>query len=100
GAIHTEAGLKQQLTRLISSPRFEDGVRAFFTDMLQLDGFENLAKDPTIYAKFNQAVTDSAKEQTLKTVIELLVRQRRDYHDLFMSNEPFINRPFASVYKV
>jgi hypothetical protein len=37
GAIHTEAGLKQQLSRMISSPRFEDGVRAFFTDMLQLD---------------------------------------------------------------
>jgi len=100
GAIHTEAGLKQQLTRLTSSPRFEDGVRAFFTDMLQLDGFENLAKDPTIYPKFNQAVSDSAKEQTLKTIIELLVRQKRDYRDLFTSNETFINRPLASVYKV
>ncbi len=99
GAIHTEAGLRQQLTRLISSPRFEDGVRAFFTDMLQLDGFENLAKDPTIYPKFNQAVSDSAKEQTLKTVIELLVRQKRDYRDLFTSNETFINRPLAAVYK-
>ena len=98
GAIHTEAGLKQQLTRMISSPRFEDGVRAFFADMLQLDGFENLVKDPTIYPKFNQAVADSAREQTLKTIIDLLVRRRRDYRDLFTSNETFINRPLASVY--
>lgn len=100
GSIHTEAGLRQQLTRLLASPRFEDGARAFFSDMLQLDGFENLAKDPTIYPKFNQAVSDSAKEQTLKTVIELLVRQKRDYRDLFTSNETFINRPLAAVYKV
>jgi hypothetical protein len=99
GAIHTEAGLKQQLTRLTSSPRFEDGVRAFFTDMFQLDGFENLVKDPTIYPKFNQAVSDSAKQQTLKTVIDLLVRKARDYRDLFTSNETFINRPLASVYR-
>jgi len=100
GALHTEAGLKQQLTRLTSSPRFEDGVRAFFTDMLQLDGFENLVKDPAIYPKFNQSVSDSAKEQTLKTIIYLLVNQKQDYRDLFTSNETFINRPLASVYKV
>jgi hypothetical protein len=100
GAIHRDAGLKQQLLRLISSPRFEDGVRAFFTDMLQLDGFENLVKDPAIYPKFNQAVSDSAKEQTLKTIVELLVRQKRDYRDLFTSNETFINRPLASVYRI
>jgi hypothetical protein len=100
GAIHTQDGLKQQLIRMISSPRFEDGVRAFLTDMLQLDGLENLVKDPAIYPKFNQSVSDSAKEQTLKTMIELLVRNRRDYRDLFTSNETFINRPLASVYRV
>src|SRR5215813_25779 len=100
GAIHTEAGLQQQLSRMISSPRFEDGVRAFFTDMLQLDGFENLVKDPAIYPKFNQTVSDSAKEQTLRTIIELLVRKRRDYRDLFTSNETFINRPLAAVYRI
>jgi hypothetical protein len=100
GAIHTEAGLKQQLTRLTSSPRFEDGVRAFFMDMLQLDGLENLVKDPTIYPKFSQSVSDSAREQTLKTTIDLLVNRRLDYRDLFTSNESFINRTLASVYKV
>ena len=100
GAIHTEAGLKQQLARLTSSPRFEDGVRAFFADMLQLDGFENLIKDPTIYPKFNQAVSDSAREQTLKTVIDLLVHKKDDYRDLFTSNETFVNRPLASVYRI
>jgi uncharacterized protein DUF1592/uncharacterized protein DUF1588/uncharacterized protein DUF1595/uncharacterized protein DUF1587 len=100
GAIHTQAGLKQQLARLTSSLRYEDGVRAFFLDMLQLDGLENLIKDPTIYPKFNQSVADSAREQTLKTVIDLLVRKRQDYRDLFTSNETFINRPLAAIYRV
>ncbi|HEY6308370.1 MAG TPA: DUF1592 domain-containing protein [Candidatus Angelobacter sp.] len=100
GAIHTQDGLKRQLVRMISSPRFEDGVRAFLTDMLQLDGLENLVKDPAIYPKFNQSVSDSANEQTLKTMIDLLVRKRRDYRDLFTSNDTFINRPLASVYRI
>lgn len=100
GAIHTQAGLKQQINRMISSPRFEDGARAFFTDMLQLDGIENLVKDPGIYPKFNQAVADSAGEQTLKTTIDLLVRKKQDYRDLFTSNDTFINRPLAAVYRI
>jgi hypothetical protein len=68
--------------------------------MLQLDGFDNLVKDPAIYPKFNQSVSDSAKEETLKTTVELLIKQKRDYRDLFSSNETFMNRSLASVYNV
>jgi len=100
GAIHTDASLKQQLTRMLAAPRYEQGARAFFTDMLQLDGFDNLVKDPAIYPKFNQSVSDSAKEETLKSVIDLLVTKKRDYRELFSSNDTFINRPLASVYNV
>lgn len=100
GSLHNEATLRQQLARMIASPRYEQGARAFFTDMLQLDGFDNLVKDPAIYPKFNQSVSDSAKEETLKTVIDLLVTKKRDYRELFSSNDTFINRPLASVYNV
>ena len=100
GAIHTETGLKQQLVRMTASPRFKDGVRAFFIDMLQLDGFDTLIKDAGAYPKFNQSVADSAREQTLRTTLDLLVDQKRDYRDLFTSNETFINRYLAAVYKV
>jgi Protein of unknown function (DUF1592)/Protein of unknown function (DUF1588)/Protein of unknown function (DUF1595)/Protein of unknown function (DUF1585)/Protein of unknown function (DUF1587) len=100
GAIHTESGLKEQLARMISSPRYEQGARAFFRDMLQLDGIENVVKDPAIYPKFSQSIADGAMEQTLKTTIELLITQKHDYRDLFTSNEMLINRPLASVYNV
>jgi hypothetical protein len=100
GAIHTDAGLRQQLTRMISSPRYEQGARAFFTDMLQLDGFENVVKDPAIYPKFSQSVADGAKEQTLRTTIDLLISKKQDYRELFTSNQTFINRPLAAVYDV
>ena len=100
GAIHDAAGLKAQLDRMTQSPRFEAGARAFFVDMLQLDGFDNMIKDPLAYPKFNQSVADSAKEQTLRTTIDLLVTKKRDYRELFTSNETFINRYLAAVYKV
>ncbi len=100
GTIHSSAVVQQHLARMTKAPRFEQGMRAFFTDMLQLDGFDNLIKDAAVYPKFNQSVSDSAKEQTLKTTIDLLVTKQRDYRELFTSNETFLNRYLASVYKV
>ena len=100
GDLHTQKGLEKQLARLANSPRLEDGARAFFVDMLQLDGFDNMVKDPAIYPKFNQSVADSAREQMLKTAVSILVDKDRDYRELFTSNETFINRPLAAVYKV
>jgi hypothetical protein len=100
GAIHSPTELKQQVTRMIASPKFEAGARAFFVDMLQLDGFGNLVKDPAIYPKFNQTIAESAREQMLLRTIDLLVHKQGDYRDLFTSSETFINRPLASVYNV
>ncbi|MGI1677294.1 MAG: DUF1592 domain-containing protein [Cellvibrionaceae bacterium] len=100
GAIHKNEVLNQQLNRLVNSPRFAEGGRAFFADMLQLEGFDNMVKDPEIYPKFNQTIADSAREQMLKTAVGLLIEQKRDYRDLFRSNDTYINRPLASVYKV
>ncbi|HEY5758069.1 MAG TPA: DUF1592 domain-containing protein [Steroidobacter sp.] len=100
GDIHTNEGLKREIARLAASPRFEQGARAFFVDMLQLEGFGNLIKDPAIYPKFNQSIAESAKEQMLRTTLDLLIKQRADYRQLFISNRTFINRPLASVYGV
>ena len=100
GDLHDPKGLARQLDRLAASPRLQDGARAFFTDMLQLDHFDGLTKDPASYPKFSQAVADSAREQTLRRIVDLLVVQKRDYRDLFTSNATVINRQLAAVYGV
>jgi hypothetical protein len=100
GDLHTPEGLKKQVDRLSASPRLQGGARAFFTDMLQLDQFESLNKDAATYPKFSQAVADSAREETLKTITNLLVGQKGDYRDIFTSRQTFINRPLAAVYQV
>jgi hypothetical protein len=100
GAIHSQAELEKQIERMIASPKFHDGARAFFADMFQMDGFGNLVKDPTIYPKFNQSVAEAAREQMLLRTIDLLVTRQGDYRDLFTSHDTFLNRSLASVYSV
>jgi uncharacterized protein DUF1592/uncharacterized protein DUF1588/uncharacterized protein DUF1595/uncharacterized protein DUF1587/uncharacterized protein DUF1585 len=100
GEIQTQAGLDKQVGRMLASPRVEDGVRAFFTDMLQFEAFDSLSKDGATYPKFSQAVADSAREETMKFLVDLLVTQGRDYRDIFTSRETFLNRQLAAVYNV
>jgi hypothetical protein len=100
GEIHTPAGLQKQIDRLTASPRLEDGVRAFFVDMLHFEAFDALTKDGQTYPRFSQAVADSAREETIRFLVDHLVTQERDYRDIFTSKETFINRPLAAMYDV
>ena len=87
GELDTDAGLARQADRLIASPHYEAAVRAFFQDMLEFDSFDELAKDPVIYPAFNSTVAHDAQEQTLRTILNLLLTQRGDYRDIFTTRD-------------
>ena len=101
GSIHTESGLKAQIDRLSANPaRMEAGLRAFFSDMLDFEMFASLTKDPQTYPKFSLAVAESAREQTLKVLVDQLITKGGDYRDVFTTRETFMNRALSPIYKV
>jgi hypothetical protein len=85
---------------MLASPRFEQGVRAFFADMLQLDGLSTLSKDATLYPKFDALVARDAREQILRTLVDLLVNNHGDYRDIFTVRKTFLTQQLASVYQI
>ncbi len=100
GDLDAGAGLARQVDRLMNSPRFNDGVRAFFDDFLRLDGLSSLSKDTTIYPAFSASITSAAREQTLRTISELLVTRRGSYLDLFTTRRFAMNRTLGPLYNV
>ena len=100
GELNTPKGLRRQVDRMIESPRFEPAVRAFFEDMLQFDKFNDLAKDSVVYPAFNSTVAADAKEQTLRTITDLLIEQRGDYRDLFTTRQANLTRALGIVYRL
>jgi len=100
GALRQQAGIEQQVDRLIASPRFEQGVRAFFTDMYAFDRFDGLSKDQSIFPKYSTQLSKDAEEQTLRTIVDLLVDRKGDYRDLFTTRSTFMNRGLGLIYKV
>lgn len=100
GRLTDPVALKAQAAAMIKSPRFEQGVRAFFADMLLFEKFDSLAKDPVIYPYFNQQVLQALPEQTLRTITDLLVTRNADYRELFTTNRTFMTRALGGLYKV
>jgi len=100
GELNTAAGLEKQVNRLTASPRLEAGMRAFFSDMLELDTFETVSKDAVLYAKWGGAMAPSAREETLRSVIDLALHENGDMRDLMTTRKTFINRSLAALYDV
>jgi hypothetical protein len=100
GEIDSEKGLVKQADRMIASPRLNDGVRGLFDDFLQFSQFDSLAKDSTIYPKFSQAVAMDAREQTLRTITDVLIAKNEDFRDLFTTRKTFLSRTLGMVYRI
>ena len=57
GELTTMAGLETQVDRLLDDARSRNGMRAFFTDMLDLHELDDLTKDPLISNYNNPYIT-------------------------------------------
>ncbi|MBA2589125.1 MAG: DUF1592 domain-containing protein [Alphaproteobacteria bacterium] len=100
GELNTPAGLEKQVNRLLAAPRLEAGMRAFFNDMLMLDTFDTVSKDALLYPKWGGAMAPSAKEETLRSVIGLTLKDNGDLRDLMTTRKTYINRSLAAIYDV
>ncbi len=100
GALTDQAKLSTVAESMVKSPRFEQGLRAFFSDMLLFEKFDELAKDPVVYPYFNQEVAAALPEQTLRTITDHLLVQNGDYRQLFTTNRTFMTRVLGPVYQV
>lgn len=98
GELTSETGLRAQTLRLLSSVRSEDAIRAFFTDMLHLDGLSQLPQDPELFGQMSPTLGDSMRESLLRTIEELLVNQGRPYSELFTTTTVYVNQELADLY--
>ncbi len=106
GKLNNPKGLAREVDRMLASPRLDAGVRAFFSDMLQFSCAEDpcldasFSKDTTIYPRFTPQVAADAQEQTLRTLVDLLVTHDGDYRDVFTARKTFLTPDLAAVYGV
>ena len=101
GALRTQAGLEQQVDRLIASPRFERRRARLLLRHVRV------TSSSTACRRTSRSTPNTprnwpriAQEQALRTIVDLLVTQQGDYRDLFTTRKTFMNRNLGSLYKV
>ena len=100
GDLHTRDGIEKQVRRMIDSPKLEQGMRAFFIDNFRFDEFATLTKDAQLFPKFDGQVAAAAQEQTLKTLVNLLLEERGDYRRIFTTKKTFLTPELGAIYQV
>ncbi|MBW8783913.1 MAG: DUF1588 domain-containing protein, partial [Novosphingobium sp.] len=100
GRLTDQAQLAAIARKMVDSLRFEQGVRAFFTDMLLFERFDDLSKDSIIYPYFNPQVAQALPEQMLRTIVDHLVTRNGDYRELFTTPRTFMTRTIGGLYQV
>jgi len=100
GRLDSPEGLSAQVDRMIASARFAGGVRAFFTDFLRLDEIETLSKDALIFPAFSSSVANATREQTLRTITDLLIDHDGDYRDLFTTRRFAMTKALGPIYDI
>ena len=100
GELLDESALPRHVDRLLDSPRFEAGARAFFDDLLHLADLEALRKDLVRFPTFSQAVARDAREQTLRLIVDHLLAGEGDYRELFTTRRSYMTRTLGPLYRV
>ena len=86
---------------MIASPRFEQGVRAFFSDMFAYEQFDGLSKDQVHLSQVHLAGrARTRRSRRLRTIVDLLVTQQGDYRDLFTTQKTVHESELGALYKV
>ncbi|MEL6186070.1 MAG: DUF1588 domain-containing protein [Myxococcota bacterium] len=92
--------LVSEAERMMASPRFETGTRAFFEDLYHLYALDEVSKDPEAFLHFSSELRAEAREESLRFLIDLLVTKDGDYRDVFRAERTFASRRLAALYGV
>lgn len=100
GLLTTQGGLETEVARMMTDPRAKRGVRAFFSDWLELDALESLQKDPASFDHFNASLGEDAREETLRLVEHIVFTLDTDIRTLFTTTTTFVSPLLAAIYQV
>lgn len=100
GELVTDAGLRQQVRRLLDSPASRKGMRSFFTELLNLKELDSLSKDTNVFLAMSADLGPAAREETLRDLENIVFDTNADYRTFFTGRSTFVNRRLAAVYDV
>lgn len=87
-----------ELTRLLASPRGQDGIKSFLIDWVGLASYRGLEKDANLFPEFTPELKQAMLQETT-TFIDYVLRERGgSFFDLLTLQQSFVDPLEASIY--
>lgn len=98
GELVDDASLERAIDRMLASPKARAGVRNFFDERFGLEKLLDLVKDPKIFPQMSADLGPDAREETLRTLEDLVFDRDEDIRTMMTSRRTFVNRRLATLY--
>lgn len=98
GELDTDEGFFEAAATMLDDDRSIHGVRAFFTDHLELYVLDDLHKDPAVFEHFSEELGPDSREETLRLMAYFVLDGDLDYRDVLTTNETWLNPRMATLY--
>ena len=99
GELLQDSVLEAQVDRMMSDPKFDNGIRNFFDELLHLYKLDSITKDPLVFTHASPDLYAAAKEETFQT-IEYILDNDLDFRELLTTQTSFVDRRLASLYGI
>jgi hypothetical protein len=93
-------GVAAQATRMLEDPRAHDMVAAFHYQLLEVDHYSDVYKDPAKFPAFDPAMNAMMATETMMFVEDVVFTQNGDLATLLTAPYTFVNAALAPFYGV
>ena len=106
GTLETEAGLREQVERMLADPRAEHTLQSFFWQWLQLDGgqlhhaLEDTDKDAEMFPEYGSELQAAMRTELEAFVRRVVLEEGGGFDALLTDNRAYVNGPLAALYGV
>jgi hypothetical protein len=83
---------------MLASPKARQGVRNFFDERFGLQRLLDLVKDPKVFPQMSADLGPDAREETLRTLEDLVFDRDEDVRTMMTSRRTFVSRRLATLY--
>jgi Protein of unknown function (DUF1592)/Protein of unknown function (DUF1588)/Protein of unknown function (DUF1585) len=87
-----------ELSRLLASPRGQDGMKSFLIDWAGLASYDGLQKDLLVFPEFTPAVKQAMWQETTSFIDYILQQRGGSFVDLMTLQQSFVPPAEAGIY--
>lgn len=100
GSLASADGIEKQARRLLASPRARPIVETFAAQWLGIEKVKTAPKEPSLFPEWNEALANSAVEETRRFVSHVVFDGSHKYDELLLADFTFADANLASFYGV